>query len=322
MKNIIIIGTYPNDSYKLDMLNDCINRVKPLGYDIMVVSHYPIPEEIQSKVNYVLYDSENIKVYGELMPKWKYYTDEFSITKNNDDVDCGDGGHILAVTKNINNGINYAGILNYDFFFYMEYDNLFDYEDLLKIEILKNSMYSQNKNMVLFHYINQGSKIYETLMFGGVVSFYVKNIHLPVTENELISDGKNISLEIIFYDKYKDHFHNTFYIINQSSKDYFLKSEINKEYLKFMVEIFGSNKEPYIFLFVINFGKSPMMVKIDDGDFKEYCSGCWYLNKIMTRTKLVVNIISEGNETTKIFDLTDGDILKYLKKGFINFNVA
>jgi hypothetical protein len=64
MKNIIIIGTYPNDSYKLDMLNDCINRVKPLGYDIMIVSHYPIPEEIQSKVNYVLYDSENIKVYG------------------------------------------------------------------------------------------------------------------------------------------------------------------------------------------------------------------------------------------------------------------
>jgi hypothetical protein len=62
-KDIIIIGAYPNRSHKMEMLRECIKRVKPLGYDIMVVSHYPIPEDIQREVDYVIYDKENLLIY-------------------------------------------------------------------------------------------------------------------------------------------------------------------------------------------------------------------------------------------------------------------
>jgi hypothetical protein len=313
MKNVIIIGTYPNEPYKVDMLNECIEKVKPLGYDIMVVSHYPIPSEIQSKVDYVLYDKENSKVNQELTPNWTYHTDSFNIRKFNGE------GHILAVTKNIYNGINLANNLKYDFFFYMEYDNIFNIDDLIRIEILKNTMFANKKRMILFGYKNQGHNMYETLMFGGSPSYFIKNISLPTKENDL--EGQSISLERIFYDKHKDN-HDSFYVIHKSSKEFFHKSEINKEFAKYIIEVFGSNKESELYFFSINLNQNPnpIKVKINGGEFKEICPGCWHLNRVGLGSILTVEIICDERKEIKEFDLTDGDILKFLKRGFINFN--
>ena len=48
MKNLIGITCYPINETQVKMLNDCIDSLKPLGYDIMVLSHYPIDMDIQS----------------------------------------------------------------------------------------------------------------------------------------------------------------------------------------------------------------------------------------------------------------------------------
>ena len=62
-KDIIIIGTYPDHPKKMEMLRECIERVRPLGYDILVVSHYPIPTDIQEMVDYVIYDKKILRCY-------------------------------------------------------------------------------------------------------------------------------------------------------------------------------------------------------------------------------------------------------------------
>ena len=312
MKKIMIVGTYPNEEYKVNMLNECIDSIKPLGYDIMLVSHYPIPTEIQNKVEYVLYDKENTLVSKELTPNWTFDTKSFSITKESG------GGHILSVTKNIHNGINYAHNLGYEFFMYMECDNLFDKEDLLKIEFLRYSMYSEKKEMIFFNYVNEGNNIYETLIFGGNVIYYKKHNNLPLKEIDL--NGECVSLERLVYIEHGKN-QDLFYIVPSSSKDFFSKSEINKEFTKFIIELFISNREPYAHLFLMNLYINPkkILIKINDEDVIEYARGVWSYRKVNVGEKLSVKILLDGYEITKNFELTEENKIDYLKKGFMYF---
>ena len=310
-KDIIIIGAYPNHPYKMDMLRECIERVKPLGYDILVVSHYPLPIDIQESVDYVIYDKENVKML--YCPNYEFGNDGFRLKKN-----INEGGHALAVVKNINNGINYVNYLKYNFFFYMECDNLFGSDDLLKIEILKNSMFMEGKEMLLFNPpIEKDS--YETLVFGGIPSYYCGSIHLPITEEDF--KGERISLERIFYLEH-NKMESSFYIINSSSNEYFLSSEINKDFPKFVVDVFGSNKDSNLYLFIINFPENPnsIEVTINNNSPREFCSSCWHLADVYLGEPLVVKVVSDGVEMVKEFGLTEEDKLGYFKNGFIKFN--
>lgn len=309
-KDIIIIGTYPNHPNKVEMLRECIERVKPLKYDILVVSHYPLPTDIQDMVDYVIYDKENTQMLYSC-PEYTFETSGFTLKKLSNK-----GGHALSVVKNINNGVNYVNYLRYKFFFYMECDNLFGLEDLLKIEILKNTMLLEKKKMCLFH-PNGNEKIYETLVFGGIPSYYCSYVNLPVIEHDLKEE--KVSLERFFY---HTHNHNepSYYITNSSSKEYFLNSEINKEYSKFMVEVFGSNKEPYLHLFIRNSNINTIKITINDIPPREFCSGCWHLMGVNLGEPLIVKVVCDGVETIKQFGLTEEDRLGYFKSGFIKFD--
>jgi len=312
MKNIIIIGTYPNEDYKVDMLKECIRRIKPLGYEIMVVSHYPIPFEVQKEVEYVLYDKTNTITRSELVPNWNFVSDTFMVTK------ISLGGHILAVTKNIYNGVNYAKNLGFEFFFYMEYDNLLNSEDLFKIETLRYSMYSEQKKMIFFNYPHQGHEIYETLMFGGKVHYFQQNNVLPMCETDL--NNERVSLERLFYLKHKQN-ENLFYLVPTLSKDFFSKSDINKEFEKYVVELFVSNKEPYSHLFMMNLKQNPnkIQIKINDEDLKELETGVWSYRNIPMGVELVVKIYIEEREIVKNFKLTEENKKEYLDRGFMFF---
>jgi hypothetical protein len=313
-KDIIIIGAYPNRSHKLEMLRECIEKVKPLGYDIMVVSHYPIPEDIQREVDYVIYDKENLLIYNSC-PEFFFNVEGISLKRYN----LEGGYHSLSCVKNINNGINFANYLKYRFFFYMECDNLFDPNDLLKIEILKNSMMLENKQMILFHHSNPSNVIYETLIFGGVPSYYCQEIHLPKEENDL--NGSKISLERFFYDTHNAK-ESSYYVVNSSTEQYFSNSEINKEFEKFIVGIFGSNKEPNLYLFIRNLSENPnsFFVTINDGPIEEFCSGYWSLTPVHLGSPLKVSIDVDGVETVKEYGLTENDKLKYFSDGWIHFS--
>jgi len=311
-KDIVIIGTYPDHPKKMEMLRECVEKVRPLGYDILVVSHYPIPTDIQEMVDYVIYDKENTQILYSC-PEYTFTTKGFTLKKLSNE-----GGHALSVVKNINNGVNYANYLKYRFFFYIECDNLFSPDDLSKIEILKNSMFFENKKMVLFH-PNRKEKIYETLVFGGIPSYYCDEVNLPVIEHDL--KGEKVSLERFFHYTHNEN-DSSYFITNLSSKEYFSNSEINKEYSKFMVWVFGSNKDSNLYLFIKNSPENlnNIEVTINDNSPKEFCSGCWHLVNLKLGEDLIVKVVDDGVETIRKFSLTEDDKLEYFKKGFIKFN--
>lgn len=64
-KEIVVITTYPNTPEKEALLIELINNVKSFGYDVMISSHYNVPEYIQNMVNYNVIDLTDNLLYKE-----------------------------------------------------------------------------------------------------------------------------------------------------------------------------------------------------------------------------------------------------------------
>ena len=310
MENIIIIGTYPNEPYKEELLKECIDRVKPLGFDILLVSHYPIPTSIQDMVDYVFYDKQNNLVSSRLTPKFGLRTEDFVLERSGN-------GHILTVSTNIVNGVKVANSLNYSNFIYMEYDNIFGFDDLFKLGSLLKSTLTLGKKMFFFNHVVEDISIYETLIFGGVVKYFIGNVSLPVTEDDL--KNESISLERWLYAQQRN-FQDNLYLIPNSSKGYFSQSEINKEFNKYIIQVLPSNRESRYYLFAYNFYSQKIQLNFLGTDFvKELHPNCWYLQEVFEETEYNVEVECDGRIKTHTFFFNFEDKIKLMDKGFITY---
>ena len=97
MKKLFIIDTYPKTEKQIQLLKDCINSVTPIGWDILIVSHYPIPTEIQNMVTYSIYDKNNLFIPENITPHIFSFNESF-------DFKVYLSGHALAITINMFNG--------------------------------------------------------------------------------------------------------------------------------------------------------------------------------------------------------------------------
>ena len=59
MKECFGITSYCNNQEKLDLLNSTIEKIKRFNLPIILHAHYPVPVEIQKKVDYYYYSSDN-----------------------------------------------------------------------------------------------------------------------------------------------------------------------------------------------------------------------------------------------------------------------
>jgi hypothetical protein len=314
MKKLIIISAYPENQQKEDILSKCIDNLKSLEFDILIVSHYPIPPHIQSKVNYCLIDNENILLPYELTPKYWSINNDFNITINN-------YGHQLTVSTNIKNGIDFASINNYEFFLFTESDNLIDKLDIKKIDELSFLMSSTNKKMVFFNHLVENSPIYETLIFGGIPSYYQENIKLPLKVEDVSNnpDFNGLSLEKILY-KQADK-KNDYLLIETDSKSYFKNSSLNRITHDYNVEIIGSNSNDNLVLWINNSANDKKITFIINGETELILGpkGWYYCFKQIGES---VNITIDDNEVLsyKNFVLTNEQKKNYIKKGMITFN--
>ena len=206
MKKVIIISSYATTPEKEETLIDCIDKVSHRGYDVILTSHYPVPDYIQKKVNYCIYDSENILLPYSISPSFWIDNDQFELEVNIN-------SHNLTICRNILNGVGLSKIMKYDFFFFMESDNIFSDDDFIKLDDLSNQMLLNNKHLIFFknQWISEYGEShvnYETLIFGGEVNYFLDNMPLPSTISEYIqmySPSKdalhNVVFEKIFFKK-------------------------------------------------------------------------------------------------------------------------
>lgn len=317
MKKIIIIDAYPNTQEHIDCLNECVDRLSGKGYDLMITSHYPVPYYIQEKVDYCIFDKENILIPYNLTP-YSWMTNESFYLKVNAK------GHVLTICKNMHNGISMAKSLGYEFFFFMEADNLLHEEDTSLIDILRSDMYESNRKMVFFKDKKLNYNFYETLIFGGSVVYFMDKIKLPLTLEEYIEwiseNGSFLSesLEISFYKKFLEK--EDFLVIDENSESFFKKSVINKySGCDYLCVVITNNIDDRFVLFLKNFGKKTVDFRINDMSHITD-PGCWSYRFVENNTEISV-LMYQNNEIVgrRHFSVTEENRSKFAENGFIEF---
>lgn len=279
MKNIIIIDTFISNERQNNLLLDCIDSVKKTGYDIMVVSHSVISEEIQKKVNYFLYDNDNTFLPSEITPF-------FWVNILNNQFRIFNPGHALPICRNITNSLMFAKSLGYEFFYFMEYDIIFNDSDLQILTELRDNMYLDNKSMVLFEpsdFYECGSHVYETLLFGGNVEYFLSKFKPPINLDEWLDFKMGHTLELSFYEKLSKN-SNDFLIIPEHSSNFFKNSEVNVYRYGLVVFdlIYNHNQpdRPLLLLYKSTDDNQEYVIKVFLNEIliheMNLCQGCWW----------------------------------------------
>ena len=308
MKNLFVIDTYPSTEEQKKLLIECINRLSNVGFDIMIVSHISIPEEIQKMVNYVIYDTDNTFLPGERTPFfWVSLFDNIFRVFNS--------GHSLAITRNMQNAFLMAKSSGYDFFYFLEYDVLINESDIQKLITLKDTMKNEGKKMIFFepeNFYECGSHVYETLLFGGEVEYLLSKFLPPKNIKEWDSLNMGYTLELAFYEqlsKYSEEF----LIVPKHSSDLLDNSDINVyRYGLIISELLYNHNEPNkpILLLYKSFNNSQdYEIKVYHNDIKIYetilYGGNWWVKEFeVNNSDLKIEIYLHGElQETKNYKL-------------------
>jgi hypothetical protein len=173
-KELVVIGAYPNTDKGIQILKECILSFKD-EFDILLCTHHPADKEIQSLVDYYIYDIRNELVKNSNIFFWAdypaFYCEIFD--------DKTDTHHSFAVYRQIMNAINFAKDY-YDSFFYVEGDCIFDKSDIEKLKVLKSLTKEQNKESCFFYF----PEFLSTLVFYSTMDFFVETFPFTKTVDE------------------------------------------------------------------------------------------------------------------------------------------
>lgn len=317
MKRLIIIDTYPKAEEHIDCLNECVDRLSGKGYDLMIVSHYPVPLDIQEKVDYYIYDKENILIPYNLTPYSWMSNESFYLQVNAQ-------GHGITICKNMYNGISTAKSLGYDFFFFMEADNLLHEEDVILLDNLQSKMREEDKKMIFFKSKEVTYNFYETLIFGGSPEYFMNSIKLPLTVEEYVEwlseNGSFLSesLEMTFYKKFLEE--EMLLVIDESSEIFFKNSLINKySGSDNLCVVITNNLNNQFILFLKNFGAKTVNFKVNDIDNVTE-PGCWSYRFVDNNTEISV-VMYQNDEIVgrKYFLVNEENRSKFTENGFLKF---
>lgn len=325
MKKLIILHSYPNTEKQQNVLSECLDTLKKTNYDILLMSHYPVPADIYKKATYYLFDEDNEMLPEKDFPSYHYNMDGFHATVTLP-------GHTLPITRSMKKSITFARALKYDFFWFMEADCILSDDDLVKFDSLRKQMFDEDKHMIFFkprdfreHMFN--SQVYETLIFGGSPIYFLAKWTPPTTLLEWKLNDMSHMLEYDFYVKFR-HAESDFLIIEEHSSDYFNSSQINIfRYGAFICEALYRDDD-YVTLFQYNafYNKSTYRTVLTiDGvlaDDSFFCKGCYKHNTYpLNGSEFVIEIYEDDKYSyTKTFLLTKENISSFIKRGTFKFN--
>jgi hypothetical protein len=323
---LFIIDTYPSTEEQKKILIECINRLSNIGFDIMIVSHLPIPENIQRLATYYIYDSDNTFLPSEKTPFfWVTLFDKIFRVFNS--------GHSLAITRNMQNALLMSKSAGYDFFYFLEYDVLVDELDIDKLLNLKNEMKNEGKKMIFFepeNFHEFGSHVYETLLFGGEVNYLLSKFLPPKNIEEWDSLGMGHTLELAFYEQLSKYSED-FLIIPEHSSDFLYNSDVNVYRYGLMISdlLYNHNdpNKPILLLYKLFHNQQDYKIKVYHNDSMIHetvmCGGCWWFKDFeLDDSILKIEIYLHGElHETKIYILDENINDKIILKGDVKYVV-
>ena len=167
MKDLILITAYCPDDYREDVLRNLVNSLDNESFDLMVISHTPIPLDIQKKVDIIFYDKKN-----EILTDWDLINQPWFSPGNDKKIQSGllskKNTH-LAIWRMLILGFSTAKNLGYNKVHHIEYDCEINNMD----ELIDNSTQLNDYNSIV--YIDRQPNI-SPILFGSFQSYFLPNI--------------------------------------------------------------------------------------------------------------------------------------------------
>jgi hypothetical protein len=182
-------------------------------------------------------------------------------------------------------------------------------------------MFADQKEMVLFKIGCCDNVRYESLLFGGKPSFFIKSADLPMTINELRKYKVHPTLEDIFYMSFK-YIQKNCLIVDGASSKVLSTSGINLIANHHKAEVIKDHDDEKYFLWISNSSDNPDAIKfkINNDDFVEIPPNGYYYQPANIDEIFLVEIIEGIQTINKTFQINELNIPKFAKKGHIKFN--
>jgi len=169
-KVCVIIGSYPQNYKDTTLLGLTIESFKTQGYDICLVSHSPINQELQQASKYTIYSDENQILKFPTPSVVTEFCDGADLrfqTNHGNKV----GQHSFAVLMNLKNGLWLLKNKKYTHFIYVENDTFLTSKDQ---KLLENKLEEFNfmENDYWFMLENQHTQLVATSLFGGKIDVF------------------------------------------------------------------------------------------------------------------------------------------------------
>lgn len=226
LKKVFIIDVYAQTEQKKNLLRRCIESVKKFGYDIILVGHCVLPEDIIQSVNYYLYDSDNTFNKNHVF-SFKII-DGVEIRKNIFK------SHEYPIIRSMRLAFNTAKSMGYDFFHFTEFDHVYSDSAITEILRLESEVINEEKDYLFFRppfakFHELVGEYYESCFFSGYVDKFISDFEscFPKTideYNERFAYRLPNCLEHFFFELFKEK---NSLVIEDYVKHYFNDSLIN-----------------------------------------------------------------------------------------------
>jgi len=310
MKNVFVISCYVNTEEKKKVLIDYINQIKKMpGFDILLVSHIPMSEDVVKLVNYFIYDSDNFLLPMENTPVTWFAVGNLKINI----FSCRHG---YAFIKNVHNALKFIKSFDYDTFIFSDYDNILNDNDISKIENIPQLLVDNNKKMFVFKDYNPSTTrgySYESKFFAANVSYFADNVRLPNSYEQwcniepFCSSGNVVEdILVLLWNKFEDQL----YIVEDKVNQYFSQSNF---------DVFHHYDYKYSLVYNLNDRSKPLFFYITptEGEIELLVNNKSLFNLNCYKSQWLLQFIDVDENDSELIFKRNGEVL--LKKT-VNIN--
>lgn len=223
-KDLIIIGCHLDREYRIEVLRNIIERISDT-YDILLSSHYSIPEEIQKLVKYCIYNSVNDLIEQGGCVVWHSYNDVYIQYHKSKSINPS-----YAVYQLIRCPLSFMKSMGYNSFFYMEGDLLISRMDVDKILNMKLLTDAHSKKAAFFNTVADKSW-WDCQLFYSDIDFFLNNTPELQTSSDFIDwcgyIGAESYLESFLYHSIYNRFPSKVVKIDETPPNYLPNSLLN-----------------------------------------------------------------------------------------------
>jgi len=323
--SIVLIHAHLSTSERIKCCLELINNIKYFNYEIILTTHTPVSKEIQEKVDYFVYDKDNIVLKDpEYLGYITYYTDGFDLSTKQFH------GHntTFAVYRLLTLGINYAKILRKKIIHIMDYDGLIKSPHELIMNEYK--ILSKKLDGVFYYWSSEDNsdthgkmQVTTRLMSGNVDYMYerfMKYLDLEVQKEITLKyqflPGEEFFAYVLGLTKYNDEKNSNVELIDfvpNLNRIQFEQDRMHIEETKPWVALYiGDNEEDYIF-HLNHFIDMKMKIVVDNQIVSDSFFMKGFYNLVKFNKGQLIEIFM-NDELIKTFDLNDQTLVNNIKK--------